>query len=96
VCAKLISVEVIYAKPHEQKILSLQVEEGATLEKVIEMSGILQLYPEIDLTQQKIGVFSRLKKLSDLVQAGDRIEIYRPLLIDPKEARRKRASKKRS
>jgi putative ubiquitin-RnfH superfamily antitoxin RatB of RatAB toxin-antitoxin module len=87
---KLISVEVAYALPTEQKIIALQVEEGCSIETVIDLSGILILFPEIDLSQQKVGIFSKLKKLTENVRAGDRIEIYRPLAIDPKEARRRR------
>ncbi len=87
----MILVEVAYALPQEQKIISLQVEEGCSIETAIDRSGILLLFPEIDLSKQKVGIFSKLKKLSEIVHEGDRIEIYRPLLIDPKEARRKRA-----
>jgi len=94
VAAKLISVEVAYAKANEQRILVLEVEEGSSIETVIDRSGILMLFPEIDLHKQKVGIFSQSKKLTDKVSAGDRIEIYRPLLIDPKEARRKKALRK--
>ncbi len=86
-----ISVEVAYATPQLQKIIAVEVEQGSTIEEVIYLSGVLNVFPEIDLTRQKIGVFSQARKMSDLVQNGDRIEIYRELLIDPKEARRKRS-----
>jgi putative ubiquitin-RnfH superfamily antitoxin RatB of RatAB toxin-antitoxin module len=88
---KLITIEVAYALPHEQCILTLQIKEGSTIEFAINQSGILKQFPEIDLTKQKVGVFSKSRKLTDTVFANDRIEIYRPLLIDPKEARRRRA-----
>ena len=88
--ANLITVEVAYAKPDAQKIITVQVEKNSTIEMAIQRSGILELFPEIDLTKQKVGIFSQLKKLTDKVQHGDRIEIYRELTIDPKEARRKR------
>jgi uncharacterized protein len=88
---KMILIEVAYALPQEQKIISLEVEEGCSIETAIDRSGILLLFPEIDLSKQKVGVFSKVKKISETVHEGDRIEIYRPLLIDPKEARRKRA-----
>lgn len=88
----LITVEVAYAKPDAQKIIAVQVEKNSTISTVIEQSGILELFPEIDLTKQKVGIFSQVKKLTDRVNNGDRIEIYRDLIIDPKEARRKRAS----
>jgi putative ubiquitin-RnfH superfamily antitoxin RatB of RatAB toxin-antitoxin module len=93
--SKLIRVEVAYARPDSQRIVTLEVEAGSTIEKVIQHSGILKLFPEIDLARQKVGIFSKPRDLSDLVNDGDRIEIYRPLIIDPKEARRARARKKR-
>lgn len=89
--SKLITVEVAYACPDAQRIIKLQVEPGSTIEKAIDCSGILDNFPDIDLTKQKVGIFSQPKKLTDLLKDGDRIEIYRPLLLDPKEARRKRA-----
>ncbi len=94
VIAKLVQVEVAYAKPDEQRISVVQVEKGSTIEVAIRSSGILTIFPEIDLSKQKVGVFSKVRKLTDIVSAGDRIEIYRPLLIDPKEARRKRAKRR--
>lgn len=88
---KMIKVEVAYAKKDEQVILAIDLRLGATLEMAIQHSGILNLFPEIDLTKQKIGIFGQQKQLSDIAkEEGDRIEIYRPLLIDPKEARRLR------
>ncbi|HFQ4994844.1 TPA: RnfH family protein, partial [Vibrio vulnificus] len=63
----------------------------ATVEEIIRQSGVLEIYPEIDLGKNKVGVFSRLVKLDATVRDKDRIEIYRPLLADPKEIRRKRA-----
>jgi putative ubiquitin-RnfH superfamily antitoxin RatB of RatAB toxin-antitoxin module len=92
---KLIRVEVAYARPDLQQIVALEVEAGSTIEKVIQQSGIMGLFPEINLARQKVGIFSKPRDLSDLVNDGDRIEIYRPLIIDPKEARRARARKKR-
>ncbi|GAA4357615.1 RnfH family protein [Kangiella marina] len=88
-----IDVEVCYALPEEQTLLSLQVMPEATIESIIVQSGILELYPDVDLAQTKVGVFSKLAKLTDTVHDGDRIEIYRPLLIDPKEVRKERALK---
>lgn len=86
-------VEVAYAKPDEQRIVSVTVEKGSTIEEIIHLSGMLVLFPEIDLTTQKVGVFGSQKKLSDEVSDGDRIEIYRALIIDPKEARRAKEKK---
>jgi len=93
VAIKMIRIEVAYAREETQRILTLEVTEGTTIETAIDRSGVLDLFPEIDLLQQKVGVFGKTKKLTDIVQAGDRIEIYRPLVIDPKEARRKRVKK---
>ncbi|MDE1336929.1 MULTISPECIES: RnfH family protein [Vibrio] len=87
----MIHVEVVYALPHEQRVLNLVVDKNLNVQEIIEKSGVLELYPEIDLAKNKVGVFSRNVKLDALVRDRDRIEIYRPLLADPKEIRRKRA-----
>ncbi|MCG6234464.1 RnfH family protein [Vibrio furnissii] len=87
----MIHVEVVYALPQEQRVLTLVVNKAMTVEEIIETSGILQMYQEIDLSKNKVGVFSRNVKLDATVRDRDRIEIYRPLLADPKEIRRKRA-----
>jgi uncharacterized protein len=91
--AEQLMVEVAYALPTQQSILTLSVAVDATVEQIINSSGILQQYPEIDLTQQKVGVWSRTVKLTDTVKEGDRIEIYRPLIADPKDLRRRRAER---
>jgi putative ubiquitin-RnfH superfamily antitoxin RatB of RatAB toxin-antitoxin module len=90
---KTLPVEVAYARPDKQLIIKLEIEAGATIGLAIQRSGILTLFPDIDLTTQKVGVFGKTRQLHDVIQAGDRIEIYRPLQIDPKEARRKREAK---
>lgn len=90
--AEEISVEVAYALPDQQQIVSLSVSVSATIEDVIRASGLLDLYPEIDLGKNKVGVFGKLGKLTDTLHAGDRVEIYRPLIADPKEVRKKRAA----
>ena len=90
--AETIKVEVAYALPQKQLILGLEVEADATLEQVIHASGILQQFPEIDLSQNRVGVFGKLGKLTDTLHAGDRVEIYRPLIADPKVVRRERAA----
>lgn len=89
---KQMIVEVAYAKPDKQVIMTIEAELGDSIETVILKSGILIHFPEIDLSQQAVGIFSELKQLTDKVQAGDRVEIYRPLSIDPKEAWRQRVS----
>lgn len=87
---KFITVEVVYASPSLQKLITVQVKDGAMIIEVIQQSGILEIFPEINLEQQKVGIFSQPKLLTDTVREGDRIEIYRALVMDPKEARRKR------
>ena len=90
--AEKISVEVTYALPDRQVILALDVAVDASIEEVIRASGILSQFPEIDLASNKVGVFGKLGKLKDTLQPGDRVEIYRPLIADPKEVRKKRAA----
>ena len=89
-----IAVEVIYATPKQQRILSIRVPEGTTVAGAIRVSGILEEFPEIDLTRNKVGIFSRRVGPEHTLRAGDRIEIYRPLLVDPKTARQVRARNK--
>lgn len=90
--AELIEVEVAYAKPDAQVILSVKLSPGATVEEAINLSGILHNFPEIDLAANKVGVFGKLTKLSAPLRAGDRVEIYRQLIADPKEVRKQRAA----
>jgi putative ubiquitin-RnfH superfamily antitoxin RatB of RatAB toxin-antitoxin module len=90
-----ILVEVAYALPSEQVILPLKVKPGTTAQAAIEASGILAKFPEIDLETNKIGIFGKLCKLDTPLRERDRVEIYRPLIADPKEARRQRAAKSR-
>lgn len=89
------SVEVAYARPERQLILGVEVEAGMRLDEVVHRSGLLEQFPEIDLQRNKLGVFGKLRKPDDRVRPGDRIEIYRPLLADPKESRRRRAARPR-
>ncbi|BAE75077.1 Persistence and stress-resistance antitoxin PasI [Sodalis glossinidius str. 'morsitans'] len=90
-----IRVEVVYALPERQYLRQLVLEEGSTLEQAIHASGLLALRQDIDLSVNKVGIFSRPAKLEDTLSDGDRVEIYRPLLIDPKELRRQRADRTR-
>ena len=87
-----LTVEVVYALPERQSLVRLHVEAGATLRQAIMRSGILRQHPGIDLKRDRVGVFGQLRGLDEPVQAGDRIEIYRPLPADPKELRRRRAT----
>ncbi len=86
------SVEVVYALPDVQVLILIEVEEGTTLRTAIERSGVLEQFPEIDLEKSKVGIFGKLSKLDALLRAKDRVEIYRPLIADPKEVRKKRAA----
>jgi putative ubiquitin-RnfH superfamily antitoxin RatB of RatAB toxin-antitoxin module len=88
-----IVVEVAYALPEKQYLQRLTLHEGATVEEAIRASGLLELRSDISLTQNKVGIYSRPVKLGDELHDGDRVEIYRPLIADPKELRRKRAEK---
>lgn len=95
-----IAVEVVYALPHQQKIIPLLVEPGTTAYQAAVKSGITRFFPELDLEKAPLGIFGQTLGTKGLapaqqyeLQAGDRVEIYRPLTADPKEARRKRAAK---
>ena len=89
--ANEIKVEVAYALPSQQAIMPLTLAVESTVEEAIKLSGILEKFPEIDLAQFKVGIFSKLTKLDTVLRDKDRVEIYRPLIADPKEVRRKRA-----
>ena len=88
-----IQVEVVYALPQKQYLQRVTLDEGATVEQAIQASGLLTLRDDIDLSKNKVGIYSRPAKLQDVVNDGDRVEIYRPLIADPKELRRQRAEK---
>lgn len=88
-------VEVAYATPERQVLLSLRVMPGCTVEEAIDKSGIREEFPGMVVDPSAVGVFSKKVAMSRVLQAGDRVEIYRPLIADPKEARRKRAQKKK-
>lgn len=90
--ADTITVEVAHARPERQLILVVEIEAGATLERAIRASGMLEQFPDIDLASNKVGVFGKLGKLHDTLLDGDRVEIYRPLIADPKEVRKQRAA----
>jgi uncharacterized protein len=90
--SQTIPIEVAYALPAQQLILKLHIEEGATAEQAIRTSGILDKFPEIDLERNKIGIFGKLSKPDYVLRENDRVEIYRPLIADPKEVRRQRAA----
>jgi len=87
-----ILVEVAYALPQKQEVLSLKIRSGALVSDAIARSGILRDFPEIDLATAKVGVYGKQVKLDAVLRDKDRVEIYRPLIADPKEIRRKRAA----
>lgn len=87
-----IAVEVAYALPDRQFVLPVTVPTGATLADAIDASGILARCPDIDLQKNRVGVFGKLAKLDRVLADGDRVEIYRPLVGDPKEIRRQLAA----
>lgn len=91
-----LSVEVCYALPNAQTIVALTLPQGATVGEAIERSGLLQKFPELDLSRMKAGVFGKVRALDAAVHAGDRVEIYRPLKADPKLARQRRVDKVRN
>jgi hypothetical protein len=90
----LIDVEVAYATPEQQMIVALKMPEGTTVEQAINVSGLLDRFPEIDAADIKVGIFGNVCKLDQQLRKDDRVEIYRPLIHDPKEARRQRAVKR--
>lgn len=88
-----IAVEVVYALPDIQVVKHVNVAEGTTADVAIVQSGILDMFPEIDLTKNRYGIFGKSITSNTILRDRDRVEIYRPLVIDPKDARRKRAGK---
>ena len=90
--AETINVEVIYALSNRQELVKVKLPEGSTLQQAVEASGLLAKYPEIDLAKGKFGIFAKLSKLDAQVRDKDRVEIYRPLIADPKEVRKQRAA----
>jgi len=93
--ANHINIEVAYALPEEQIILSLEVPSDCNVEDIIKRSGILESYPQIDLSSDKVGIFGKICKLTASLRDRDRIEIYRKLIADPKESRRQKAEMER-
>jgi len=97
---KTIAIEVVYALPHEQRLMRLLVEPGTTAQEALIRSGIPEEYPEVDPASARLGIFGQAlgsKGLASadqyVLQPGDRVEVYRPLIADPKEARKQRAAK---
>ncbi|MDX1281671.1 RnfH family protein [Shewanella colwelliana] len=87
------AVEVIYALPNQQKRISVMVPPGTRCIDAVKQSDMCRFFPEIDLEKVKLGIFSRAVKHDEVLLPGQRVEIYRPLIADPKDIRRKRAEK---
>lgn len=90
--ADSIHIEVVYALAERQDVIPLTVADGTTLRQAIEASGLPAKYPEIDLAKGKFGIYSKLAKPDTVLRDRDRVEIYRPLIADPKEVRKQRAA----
>jgi putative ubiquitin-RnfH superfamily antitoxin RatB of RatAB toxin-antitoxin module len=87
-----IQVEVVFARQDEQVLLAVEGGKGMTVREAIECSGILKRFPEIDIETNKVGIFGKLATLEQTLETGDRVEVYRPLIADPKAQRKKRAA----
>lgn len=90
--SEMLNIEVVYALPEKQEIIALKLPEGTSVRQAIEASGLLLKYPEIDPAKNKLGVFAKLAKPDAVLRDMDRVEIYRPLIADPKEVRKQRAA----
>ena len=91
-----IHIDVVYANPVRQVVRTLSLPAGSNIEHAIRASGLLKEFPEIDLAVNRTGVFGELASLDQCLQGGERVEIYRPLIVDPKAARRLRAKTKKT
>jgi putative ubiquitin-RnfH superfamily antitoxin RatB of RatAB toxin-antitoxin module len=90
-----LKIEVAYATPEKQKILLILAPAGLTLSEAIERSGIREEFPDMVVDPERVGIFGRKAKMEQVLRDGDRVEIYRPLIADPKESRRRRAEEYR-
>ncbi len=89
--SETVNIEVAYALPHKQQIVVVEVAVGTTVLEAVKQSTITQVFPEIDVDSVKMGIFGKAVKAQQEVKAGDRIEVYRPLISDPKASRKARA-----
>jgi len=89
---KTINVEVAYALPEKQRIIAVNVDDGTTIGGAIVQSGIMNEFPELDVEHSDVGIFGKAAAMTTVLSDGDRVEIYRQLIADPKEVRRKRAA----
>ncbi len=91
----MIRIEVVYALRDEQALIALELEDGATARQAVERSGLVTRFPDIDPARMRVGIFGRAMEADTVLRDGDRVEIYRPLEADPKEARRARVGPRR-
>lgn len=84
--------EVAYGRMDEQAVIAVEADSPLSVQQAVERSGILRRFPEIDLAAYKVGIFGKATRLDTPLAEGDRVEIYRPLIADPKEARKRRAA----
>lgn len=87
-----IHIEVVYALPERQELVRINLPAGSSLQQAIEASGLPQKHPEIDLASARFGIYGKLSKADAILREKDRVEIYRPLIADPKEVRKQRAA----
>ena len=90
--ADSIRIEIVYARPARQELVELKLPLGSSVQQAIEASGLLARYPEIDLAKTRVGIYGKLAKLDTALRENDRVEIYRPLIADPKEVRKQRVA----
>jgi putative ubiquitin-RnfH superfamily antitoxin RatB of RatAB toxin-antitoxin module len=90
--AETIHIEVVYALADRQDVIPLTLAAGTTLKQAVEGSGLMEKYPDIDTVKGKFGIYSKLAKPDTVLRDRDRVEIYRPLIADPKEVRKQRAA----
>ena len=94
--AESVNIEIVFALPGDTTVIPITVRNGCTVEDAIKASGITKIAPDIIIDKDNVGIFNNTVSLGDTVNEGDRVEIYRPLIADPKETRRKRAAGKKS
>jgi hypothetical protein len=90
--AETLQVDVVYALPERQEVVAVSLPAGSTVSQAIDASGLLTRHPEIDLAKNKLGVYAKLAKADTVLRDRDRVEIYRPLIADPKQVRKQRAA----
>lgn len=91
--AEQIHIQVCYATPERQFLRALDMDAGSTVQQAIALSGLQQAMPGIDLAAMTVGIYGKKKTLDTVLREHDRVEVYRPLIADPKHARRRRKAK---